>query len=1424
MDMSEVKAFNAELSGLYDNKPPISKAKMSAITRGAIKAIKFYKHVVHSVEKFIQKCKPEYKVPGLYVIDSIVRQSRHQFGQDKDVFAPRFAKNMQQTFANLFRCPPEDKRNIIRVLNLWQKNNVFGPDVIQPLMDMADPNHPLHQEIQQQQNANGSSMNISNSSDNRPSPGPAQHTPQGPSPVGAQFQDDSNPPPSGVKFNRKLLNDFEYDSEDEAEPPPQPPPQHTNPADALGSILTNPEIMRQLQSLQAQMQMMTGVPMQNVMPMQMDIQMQMQHQNVGLPFLSQPEMPKQQESKDDKAESDIEFVETGPQVIEIPDANDSSRSPSPSRRRRSRSPRRRRRGERSRSRSPRRRRDRERDRDREKEKEKDSAKTSKEREAERERQREREKKGLPPIKKENLSVCSTTLWVGHLSKLATQEELSDMFGAHGGVVSIDVVAPRGCAFVVMERRRDAYKARHKLDKHKLHSKEITVAWAPGKGVKGREWKDYWEVEHGVSYLPWARLQQLWRLGALSMDALEDGGSVDEETLPPWLPPRILPKVMDGQMGLLGAMPPALPGAAGALPPGLSAANIPLPGGVPPQTSMAAVPPMTMPPGMPPGLAPGMPPGIRPPSIPGRVGLQATSAGLPPTGPLLGFPPGMPPTSMPPTPGMGGMPGFLGGLMGLGGMMPFGMAHHTPPPALPQQQSETTHTDDAMDLDTEDQGDTPEKGDGGISLPEQLQALLSKPPPIFNSSEPPPPFNASEPPPSFNNMSIPPPETDKDDDKKGERDRDRDRRDRRDRGDRDRRDRGDRDRRDRERDRGGRDRDRDDGRRDRDRERGRDRRDRDGARGERDRETRFSNRDNNTDKPRDKSPRAATEGGAPEKTLQERLWEMANGKPANQQRDDDKPDQSQPSFDAVQDDAVDMDARHDGGRHNMDMMGRRPPSLLGDAPDMSKQDDSGWTQLPPPRPAPPHMPPNFRAELRLRGPRAPVRGPWMGPEGPGNFGPRFNGMGPPPFNRPPFERPPFDGPPRFNRMPFDGPRPPFDGPPFDGPFDGPRPGFDGPPFEGDMPFDGPPRFDGPPEFFDRNNRRFDDREQQFGDRGWNGDRGRGEWDDRRRDRRSDRSEDRYSRERGDRGDRGRRNFDDRKDSRGRDGSREADKPPKDDKDKPMDIAKEAKEPAKEEEKERRKERRERDRKSRWGAPEDVVVQQEPQLTEDSSTQDTAKEVSEVQSESMDTGIEPENVMTESTINEKEMAAIDTEIEKESKSVSSGSLNENKFGEDSQENTQSSAPSGPPSNIKDDSDKTDDRGDDNTVDTSTSEGNYADAEKETSTETGNERENYSREDSQDSLMSSKVPSVEPKEIETPVDTLMSVVSSEPDSTRDDIEPVDTGYSDSKAAEKDSPTESSIDDKEQSVEGYGSDIFTEDKSQDSTEEETRESLDTA
>lgn len=139
-----VEAFNDELYSLLDTKPPVSKTKMVSITRAAIKGVKYYKHIVQIVEKFVAKCRADYKVPGLYVIDSIVRQSRHQFGIERDVYAARFSRNLQLTFNNLFTgCSDDDKSKIVRVLNLWQKNGVFNSQVIQPLLDMANPNSAL---------------------------------------------------------------------------------------------------------------------------------------------------------------------------------------------------------------------------------------------------------------------------------------------------------------------------------------------------------------------------------------------------------------------------------------------------------------------------------------------------------------------------------------------------------------------------------------------------------------------------------------------------------------------------------------------------------------------------------------------------------------------------------------------------------------------------------------------------------------------------------------------------------------------------------------------------------------------------------------------------------------------------------------------------------------------------------------------------------------------------------------------------------------------------------------------------------------------------------------------------------------------------------------------------------------------------------
>ncbi|KAL6447499.1 hypothetical protein ACFW04_000014 [Cataglyphis niger] len=672
--MDAVKSFNAELSALYDVKPPISKAKMNSLTRGAIKAIKFYKHVVQSVEKFIQKCKAEYKVPGLYVIDSIVRQSRHQFGMEKDVFAPRFAKNMQTTFLNLLKCPQEDKSKVIRVLNLWQKNAVFPPEVIQPLFDLADPNHPIHKE--QPVNSNGtlntsSGNNISNVSTVTKTPPSAiknvvkdsklfstgktidpvwlaqtkveaanivnankllsqSNSGQMDSSIFDQLQclqqlllkkqDAANEPKSSVKFDKKLL-DFDYGEEEDDDVVIANSPnttalvntQHnavsTNSSlESLGLLLANPEVLRQLQTLQQTMQSNASSSSQHEMEEKMRKLQQMKQQeeefdkhlaqtvpnlpfasecelkpsdilkpntqsyasNVNsnvlqdmsqpppgyppaLPFTSQslpnirqinqsahqnqksPLLDERQETQDysgNNARRDSSSVE----IVNCENTSSQSRSPERYRHHsRSRSPRHRDRDRdrdrdrksRSRSRS-RRRRSRSRDRGRDRKRDDSREKLTEE---EREKERERRKRGLPPIVRDKLSVCSTTLWVGHLSKLVHQEELSDTFGELGDIVSIDLISPRGCAFICMNRRQDAYRALTKLKNHKMQGKAITLAWAPGKGVKGKEWKDYWEVELGVSYIPW---NKLINITDQDLELLEEGGMIDEDTLPPYL--------------------------------------------------------------------------------------------------------------------------------------------------------------------------------------------------------------------------------------------------------------------------------------------------------------------------------------------------------------------------------------------------------------------------------------------------------------------------------------------------------------------------------------------------------------------------------------------------------------------------------------------------------------------------------------------------------------------------------------------------------------------------------------------------------------------------------------------------------------------------------------------------------------------------
>ncbi|XP_055361888.1 SR-related and CTD-associated factor 8 isoform X2 [Betta splendens] len=244
---------------------------------------------------------------------------------------------------------------------------------------------------------------------------------------------------------------------------------------------------------------------------------------------NQPQLPEPDDKTDDSIDNqqqDMDLDE-GPDGMEeeIFEAEEkktvSTRSRTRSRSR-SRSPKRRRSRSRSGSRKRKhRKRSRSRSRDR---KRKSSRSYSSERRA-REREKERQKKGLPPIRSKTLSVCSTTLWVGQVDKKATQQDLTNLFEEYGQIESINMIPPRGCAYICMVHRQDAYRARQKLStgSFKIGSKVIKIAWALNKGVK-QEYKQFWDVDLGVTYIPWEKVK------LDDLDGFAEGGIIDQETV------------------------------------------------------------------------------------------------------------------------------------------------------------------------------------------------------------------------------------------------------------------------------------------------------------------------------------------------------------------------------------------------------------------------------------------------------------------------------------------------------------------------------------------------------------------------------------------------------------------------------------------------------------------------------------------------------------------------------------------------------------------------------------------------------------------------------------------------------------------------------------------------------------------------------
>ncbi|XP_064627087.1 SR-related and CTD-associated factor 4-like isoform X2 [Lineus longissimus] len=778
--MEAVRAFNNELSSLYDTKPPVSRQKMANLTKLAIKAIKFYKHVVQSVEKFIQKCRPEYKVPGLYVVDSIVRQSRHQFGVDKDVFAPRFTKNICILFQNLFKCPTEDRSRVVRVLNLWQKNAVFPSAVIQPLMDLAaDPTNPqllanAEKEISQVVETMVPTkpaivIAMKPEMNNKPaeSPTPQQQHPdndvssstqalqtdmlknitqiiqqsqqigapslsaqhaqlqqlqllqqqllqqtqilQNQAPIDgtllAQIQaltsqllntdDDVKPPEPPPTFKKELL-DFDYGESDDEDDHKKSHSEKKNalPAGALyEGLLDQIQMPMPVQDLQ----ITHGGVKSEVVKRNEDLHkkiLEQQHQEFEEQINNpnwQPQPPPEPHLPEVHGDVDMREIRFDQQEqgqleegqededyrdYQYHDYDERHRSPEVERRRRDK----RARGSRSRSRSPRRRR-RSRSRSRERRrrsrsKERHRRSRSRDRERERERrekERERKKKGLPPLKEKHLSVCTTTLWIGHISRLTTENNLQEELERFGEVESINMVPPRGCAYVVLSRRKDASKAVEKMKGTRLDGNFLKVAWAQNKGIKDAgHFKENWEVEIGVTYVPWELIPD-------DFERLAEGGMFDDDTLPEELKGAVYfqsekrrrglslnedtqdSMLEDGQpmgMPFVPGQPPfgmmMMPGPMGVMPPMMM-------GGPPAQSIpsiVSGVPPVPVP-----GVVPTNAPMMPPPGMPGMAMIPERPADIPPPGAEPAQPPPEKMDSRPPPPQdevhrMEPMPGML----------------------------------------------------------------------------------------------------------------------------------------------------------------------------------------------------------------------------------------------------------------------------------------------------------------------------------------------------------------------------------------------------------------------------------------------------------------------------------------------------------------------------------------------------------------------------------------------------------------------------------------------------------------------------------------------------------------------------------------------------------------------------------------------
>ncbi|KAF8931612.1 hypothetical protein BGZ58_007536 [Dissophora ornata] len=134
-DPPEVAEFQKELYSLFDSRTA-SASKIDRLTKLALKSSRYYKNVVYCLEKFITRCVPEYKLTGLYVLDSICRTSqsvktKSSSGSFSGVeYVGRFERNIEALFSEFCKVQEDkEKEKVKRVVDLWERSGTFAPTV-----------------------------------------------------------------------------------------------------------------------------------------------------------------------------------------------------------------------------------------------------------------------------------------------------------------------------------------------------------------------------------------------------------------------------------------------------------------------------------------------------------------------------------------------------------------------------------------------------------------------------------------------------------------------------------------------------------------------------------------------------------------------------------------------------------------------------------------------------------------------------------------------------------------------------------------------------------------------------------------------------------------------------------------------------------------------------------------------------------------------------------------------------------------------------------------------------------------------------------------------------------------------------------------------------------------------------------------------